>query len=463
MITNDDTIAAVASGVGGAVALIRVSGDRAVEIGDSVFRSVRDKKLADAAGFTLHYGHVADGETLLDDVLLSLFRAPHSYTGEDMIEISCHASPYVVQRLLELLLSAGARAATRGEFTLRAFLAGKMDLSQAEAVADMIAADNRAAHSLAFRQMKGGYSDEFNRLRQRLVELVSMLELELDFGEEDVEFADRKQLSELLSGVEEKIQRLISSFQLGNILKDGVPVTIVGAPNVGKSTLLNAFLSEEKALVSDIAGTTRDVIEDTLNIDGMLFRFIDTAGIRDTDDPLESLGIERTYDRMSRASVVLLMADARESTDEIAALYAGLPLREEQRVAVVLNKCDCLSPDELSAKQTGLSGRIPHPVFLISAKRQTNLGQLLDYLRDCADPQAAERNSTIVFNARHYEALQSALDALGRARTGMAQRLPADLLAQDIREVLYHIGTVTGQITTDEILGSIFSRFCIGK
>lgn len=465
MTLRNETIAAVATGTGGAISVIRISGERAIEIGDKLFRSVRRRPLSEAAGFTLHYGKIVDGTETIDDVLLSVFRAPHSYTGENMIEISCHASPCICRTILSLCTAQGARSAGPGEFTLRAFLAGKMDLSQAEAVADIIAADSRAALALASNQMRGGYSSEFEALRDKLVELASLLELELDFSEEDVEFADRDKLLELLSAIKKKIDELISSFALGNAVKNGVPVAIAGAPNVGKSTLLNAILKEEKALVSDIAGTTRDIIEDTLNIRGVLFRFIDTAGIRRTDDPLESMGIERTYDRIAKASIVLLMADARDDAQGIGSLYDSLPLREGQRCALLLNKCDCIPDEELLAKRDALARRTSLPVFTLSAKYRTNLDRLPDFLYRCVDNEGMlSDDRTIVFNARHHEALVRAKEALLRAETGILDRLPGDLLAQDIREIIFHTDTVTGkQISSDDILHSIFSRFCIGK
>lgn len=462
MIEND-TIAAVASGVGGAVTLIRVSGGEAIAAGDRIFRGVRGRRLADARGFTILYGTIRDGETVVDEVLVSVFRAPHSYTGEDMIEVSCHASAYIQREVMRLLVESGVRTAQPGEFTLRAFLAGKMDLSQAEAVADMIAADNRAAHALAYEQMRGGYSDEFGQLRGRLLELVSLVELELDFGEEDVEFADRTQLLDVLSSVGQRVDRLIASFGLGNVLKNGVPVAIVGVPNVGKSTLLNTLLCEEKALVSDIAGTTRDVIEDTLNIDGVTFRFIDTAGIRRTDDPLESLGIERTFDRIGRASVILLLTDARDSVDDIYAQYASLSFKEGQRIALILNKCDTLPDEELRQKRERLSSKIPHLVLPLSAKRQINLDELTGFLKRSVDSKTLNGDRIVVFNSRHHEILLRAHEALQRAREGIESGLAGDLLAQDIREVLHCIGLITGEITTDDILSSIFSKFCIGK
>lgn len=465
MTPQNETIAAVATGTGGAIAVIRISGERAIEIGDELFRSVKQRPLCEAEGFTLHYGKIMDGSETIDDVLLSVFRAPHSYTGENMIEISCHASPYICRKILSLATAHGARNAGPGEFTLRAFLAGKMDLSQAEAVADIIAADSKASLALASNQMRGGYSSEFDELRNKLIELSSLLELELDFSEEDVEFADRNKLSELLQTIHAKIDELISSFALGNAIKHGVPVAIAGAPNVGKSTLLNALLKEEKALVSDIAGTTRDVIEDTLNIRGVLFRFIDTAGIRRTDDPLENMGIERTYDRIAKASVVLLMADARDESEQIDSLYDSLPIKEGQQCAVLLNKCDCIPAEELNKKRDALTEKMGLPVFALSAKYRTHLEQLPDFLYHCIDKDGLlSDDRIIVFNARHHEALTHAREALLRAEAGLQEGLPSDLLAQDIREIIFHTDTVTGkQISSDDILHSIFSRFCIGK
>ena len=465
MTPQNETIAAVATGTGGAIAVIRISGERAIEIGDELFRSVKQRPISEAAGFTLHYGKIMDGSETIDDVLLSVFRAPHSYTGENMIEISCHASPYICRKILSLAAAHGARNAGPGEFTLRAFLAGKMDLSQAEAVADIIAADSKASLALASNQMRGGYSSEFDELRNKLIELSSLLELELDFSEEDVEFADRNKLSELLQTIHAKIDELISSFALGNAIKHGIPVAIAGAPNVGKSTLLNALLKEEKALVSDIAGTTRDVIEDTLNIRGVLFRFIDTAGIRRTDDPLENMGIERTYDRIAKASVVLLMADARDESEQIDSLYDSLPIKEGQQCAVLLNKCDCLPTEELNKKRNALTEKMGLPVFALSAKYRTHLEQLPDFLYHCIDKDGLlSDDRIIVFNTRHHEALIHAREALLRAEAGLQEGLPGDLLAQDIREIIFHTDTVTGkQISSDDILHSIFSRFCIGK
>ena len=460
---NDDTIAAVATGTGGAIAVIRLSGIRAIEIGDRLFDGVSGDKLSTKKGFTIHYGYIRKNNEILDDVLVSLFRGPHSYTGEDMLEISCHASGYITQEILQQCIRLGARAAQPGEFTLRAFLAGKMDLSQAEAVADIIAADNKASHLLATQQMRGGYSAEFLKLRDKLIELASLLELELDFGEEDVEFADRKQLQGIIDSVEAKIQRLTSSFSLGNTIKKGVPVAIIGSPNVGKSTLLNAILNEEKALVSNIAGTTRDTIEDTINIRGINFRFIDTAGIRRTDDPLENLGIDRTYSSIQKASVILWLVDAKEPIETIKKQIGSIQAQDGQKLALVLNKIDNLTEQELTEKQRNIHATVSIPTFSISAKKKINLETLIDFLYTSVDTGEIESGNTVVFNTRHYEALQNAQDAILRAKTNLAEGISGDLLSQDIREVLHHLGTITGEITTDDILRSIFTKFCIGK
>lgn len=465
MILSQETIVAVATGRGGAIAVIRLSGPQAIAVADAIFRSKSGAPLASQKGYTIHYGSIQDQGRPIDDVLVSVFRAPHSYTGEEMIEISCHASPYIQQEILRLCQLHGARAAQPGEFTLRAFLGGKMDLAQAEAVADIISADSRASHELATRQIRGGYSQEFAHLREELIELVSLLELELDFSEEDVQFADRSQIDKLMTVIGIKISKLKESFRLGNILKNGVPVAIVGSPNVGKSTLLNALVNEEKALVSDIAGTTRDVIEDTVNIDGVLFRFIDTAGIRETDDPLENLGIERTFQRLDQAAVVLLVTDARDTVEAMMPQLDTVDLRADQRVALLLNKADRISHEELERKLQALSHKTRYTVLGLSAKHRTRLDALIDFLKQSVDLDALQGEETIVFNARHHQALQSAEEAINRAKQSLADQLTGDLLSQDIREVLYHMNSITGtdEITSDDILKSIFSSFCIGK
>lgn len=462
---NTDTIVAVATGSGGAISIIRMSGDRAVEICDRIFEGVSGKPLAGRAGFTLHYGYIRDREKTVDDVLVSLFRAPHSYTGEDMVEISCHASRYIQQEILRLCFSKGARAAQAGEFTLRAFFNARMDLSQAEAVADIIAADSEASLRLAANQMRGGYSAEFMLLREKLLDLVALLELELDFGEEDVEFADRVQLRGLIGEIAAKIESLKKSFRLGNIVKNGIPVAIVGAPNAGKSTLLNALLNEERAIVSDIAGTTRDVIEDTINLDGVAYRFIDTAGIRRTEDRLERLGIERTLDQIAKASVVLLLADIRDETadirsqiDQVDRLASG----DDKVIGLLLNKADTVTGAEAEAKRACFATGA-FPVFAISAKTKGNMDRVMRFLVDAVDREALCQGDPVVFNARHYEALELAGQSIERALAGLESGLAGDLLAQDIRETLHHLAMITGEITTDQVLGTIFGKFCIGK
>lgn len=471
---HQDTIAAVATGVGGALAVIRVSGKQAIDICNRTFRARSGKSLNEAAGYTLHYGDITDScNEVIDDVVLSLFRAPRSYTGEDMVEISCHASQYIQGRILRTLISLGARSAEPGEFTIRAFLAGKLDLSQAEAVADMIASTDRATHALATNQMRGGYSSEFTALREQLIELVSLLELELDFGEEDVEFADRTKLAGLVERVQERVTSLLDSFTLGNAIKEGVAVAIVGSPNVGKSTLLNTLLCEERAMVSDIAGTTRDVIEESLNINGIRFRFIDTAGIRETSDKLEQMGIERTFSSILRARIVILLVEASSaSADSVRDCIASLTLRNDQKLCVVINKIDKLEGLELdplpdSPLQTMLKSihaTTPNtPIIAISAKIGTGIQRLREFLAADVSADPIYHGNTVVSNARHYEALQGAKSSLERAGAAMQTNLPADLLSQDLQETLHHLGLITGEITTNDILASIFSKFCIGK
>lgn len=451
MICDHDTIAAPATAAGGALAVIRVSGGNALTICDRIFRG--SAPLADAGGYTVHYGHImADGRTL-DDVLVTVFRAPRSYTGEDAAEISCHGSQYIVSETLRLLTAAGARMAQPGEFTIRAYLAGKLDLSQAEAVADIIASSSRASHALAANQMRGGYSAAFDTLREKLLHLTSQLELELDFSEEEVEFADRTQLRDTMRQIKERIDALRSSFSLGNAIKEGVAVAIVGAPNVGKSTLLNRLLNEERAMVSDIAGTTRDVIEERANIDGIVFRFLDTAGIRPTDDRLEQMGIQRTMSSIERARIVIHMVDASTLTGPVPA--PDFPLRPGQKLLTVVNKTD----------KAPAAWRLPEGVVGISAKHGEGIDALCDALRESVDTEALYHGDPVVSNSRHYEALSAAREALGQALDGLAHGLPTDLLSEEIRQVITHLGAITGRgaIAPDEILQNIFSKFCIGK
>lgn len=443
-----DTIVAPATASGGAIAVIRLSGPEAIACCDRVFRG--RKPLAEAAGQTLHYGRIMDGERTLDDVVVALYRAPHSYTGEDAAEISCHGSRYIVSEIISLLIRSGARAAQPGEFTVRAFLAGKLDLSQAEAVADLIASDSRASHALASTQMRGGYSAALGALRDELLQLASLLELELDFSEEDVQFADRTRLREMMLRIEAEITRLTDSFSLGNAIKQGVAVAIVGEPNAGKSTLLNRLLGEERALVSEIAGTTRDTVEETLNIDGVLFRFIDTAGLHDTSDRLEQMGIDRTQEAIRRAQIVLQVADATRP------LPPAVPVTAEQTHLLVINKSDC--------PQTQIPhSSLPAGALAISARTGEGIDRLLERLGSTLDTGSIYDGDPVISNSRHLDALRQALDALRRARTALDDTLPADLLSEDVRQVIHHLGTITGEISSDEILSQIFSRFCIGK
>jgi len=443
----NDTIVAPATAAGGAIAVVRMSGPAAFAICDAVFRGAR--RTAEAAGYTVLYGTIDDSGRTLDDVLVTVFRSPHSYTGEDAVEISCHGSRYIVQELLALLIRRGARMAEPGEFTMRAFLAGKLDLSQAEAVADLIASNTRTEHALAAGQMRGGYSAELETLREELLRLTALLELELDFGEEEVEFADRGQLRDAMERIAKKIDRLIGSFALGNVLKEGVAVAIVGRPNVGKSTLLNRLLNEERALVSAIPGTTRDSVEATLTLDGIRYRFIDTAGLRTTDDAIERMGIERTYACMSRAQIILQVVDAADPVAERLELRAG------QHCILVANKIDRMDPNAAAPP-------LPEGALPLSAREGQGMELLLEALRRAVDVAALDEGRTIVSNARHYEALRCARTSLGAALEGL-NTLPTDLLSEEIRQVIYHLGAITGRITDNEVLSQIFSKFCIGK
>lgn len=445
---NRDTIAAPATAAGGAIAVIRISGTEAFAVCDRLFRG--RTPLASAGGYTVHYGRITDGERVVDDVLATVFRAPRSYTGEDSVELSCHGSPYIVSEVLRLLLGAGARMAEPGEFTVRAYMNGKMDLSQAEAVADLIASSSRAAHTMASTQMRGGYSARLDALREELVGLTALLELELDFSEEDVEFADRGRLRSLMEQIRSEIVALGNSFSLGNAIKQGVPVAIVGAPNVGKSTLLNRLLNEDRAMVSDIAGTTRDVIEEQANIGGVMFRFLDTAGIRHTDDRLEQMGIERTMKSIERARIVIRMREAGTENRELD----GIRPAPDRRIIDVVNKCD-LYPD----------AALPEGAVAISAKRGEGIDELCRILRSEIDTEALYQGDVVVSHSRHVEALAAAADALDDALRGLDDGTPEDLLAEDIRQVIHHIGTITGrgEILSQEVLNHIFGKFCIGK
>ena len=484
-ILNEDTICAPATVPGtGAISVIRVSGPDAHAIADKVVKC-RKGSISEAAGYTIKFGNVYDAAgSIVDEVLVSVFRAPHSYTGENSVEISCHASSYIVSTLMNLLYTAGARAAEPGEFTQRAYLNGKMDLAQAEAVADVIASQNAAAHRVAFKQMKGGFSSELKGMRNELLELVSLMELELDFSEEEVEFADRSQLNNLLDQIVAHVSRLIDSFRLGNAIKNGVPVAIAGATNTGKSTLLNALLGEDRAIVSDVHGTTRDTIEETLNIDGILFRFIDTAGLRETTETVEKIGIERTFKKINEASIVLGMIDLTRDFDSTCETINEIISKvnfDEQTLAILLNKTDISKVNKKvtlynyivslldnkgishNMAETSLDSDAKVQIIPISAKNGAGLEILRTHLASTQRDLLADSDTTLVTNQRHAQALSDARASLLRVREGLASGIPTDLAAQDIREAIYHLGSIVGEISTDEVLGNIFRNFCIGK
>ena len=508
-IFTDGTICAPATIPGtGAISIIRVSGEDSLAIADKVI-DVKGESLSETEGYRLRYGTIfADDGSVLDNVIVSVFRAPHSYTGENSVEISCHASRFIVNAVLELLVNAGARIAAPGEFTRRAFVNGKMDLAQAEAVADVIASQSAASHKVAMNQLKGGFSSELRVLREKLLTMTSLLELELDFSEEDVEFASRSELGALVNEALAHIGRLTDSFSRGNAIKNGVPVAIVGATNTGKSTLLNALLGEERAIVSDIAGTTRDTIEETLNLGGVMFRFIDTAGIRETDELVEKIGIERTFKKLDEASIVLGMTDLSRGEDSVLAdaeyIWSKVNACGTGREFLLLvNKCDVDGIESVAAGSAGVGSRagfagtgsgagyvetgseagcagkagkmarieaalrekgIVTKMIPISAKTGSGLPELTEALAEIGHRITGDTDETLVTNIRHYEALSRAATALGRVRDGLkVATLPPDLIAQDLREALYHLGEIVGEISTDEVLGNIFRKFCIGK
>lgn len=462
---NQDTICAVSTAPGtGGIAVIRVSGPEAIALCDSIFVPRKEgKNLPGRKAYTLTYGSIVRGEEPVDDVVVALFRAPHSFTGEDTVEITCHGSTYIQQEIVHLLIEKGCRNALPGEYTQRAFLHGKMDLSQAEAVADLIASTSAGMHNLALRQMRGEFSNELTKLRSRLLDFTSLIELELDFSEEDVEFADRTNLKQLAAEIEQLISRLADSFRVGNAIKNGIPVAIVGETNAGKSTLLNLLVGEERAIVSDIHGTTRDVIEDTITLSGITFRFIDTAGIRETTDRIESLGIERTFQKLDQASILLWVIDLTTPSSQIEALARTiLPKAEGKKTILVFNKADLLSPAELAGKQHLLSSAPAERIY-ISAKQRSNTSLLQTLLLEAAALPDLSTSDIIVANARHYEALLHARSAIRRVLEGLSQHLSGDFLSQDIRECMHYLGEITGQISNEEILGNIFGKFCIGK
>ena len=463
---NQDTICAIATAQGGAIGSIRVSGPEAISITSRIFQPAKaGKLLSEQKPYTLTFGRIYNGEEVIDEVLVSLFRAPHSYTGEDSTEITCHGSSYILQQVMQLLIKNGCRMAQPGEYTQRAFLNGKMDLSQAEAVADLIASSSAATHRLAMSQMRGGFSKELTDLRSKLLNFTSMIELELDFSEEDVEFADRSALRKLADEIEQVISRLVHSFNVGNAIKNGVPVAIIGETNAGKSTLLNVLLNEDKAIVSDIHGTTRDVIEDTINIGGITFRFIDTAGIRETNDTIESLGIERTFQKLDQAEIVLWMVDSSDASSQIKQLSEKIiPRCEEKQLIVVFNKADLLGTTHSDEVLSAASSIIPDAeCIFISAKKRQNTDVLQKKLIAAANLPTITQNDVIVTNARHYEALTHALEAIGRVQQGLANNLSGDFVAQDIRECIFHLSDIAGEVTNDMVLQNIFQHFCIGK
>ncbi|MDR2120647.1 MAG: tRNA uridine-5-carboxymethylaminomethyl(34) synthesis GTPase MnmE [Tannerella sp.] len=461
-----DTICAVSTPAGtGGIAVVRISGTEALTACDALFTPHRkDSRLSAQAAYTVSYGTVGDGDEVVDEALATVFRAPHSFTGEDMVEIACHGSLYIQRRILQLLIGKGCRTAMPGEFTQRAFLNGKMDLSQAEAVADLIASTSAGMHKVALNQMRGGFTGALAQLREQLLHFASLVELELDFAEEDVTLADRSQLTRLAAEIAMHLSRLVRSFDLGNAIKNGIPVAIVGETNVGKSTLLNHLLNEEKAIVSEIHGTTRDAIEDVINISGISFRFIDTAGIRDTDNEIEMLGIERTYRKIQQAAIVVWMIDATRFSEKIEKITEKIiPKTRNKQLIVIVNKTDLISAEEKQVLDEELLLQIPAKRIYLSAKYRQNTEALEAALLEAAGLPEIGSGDLVVTNVRHYEALAKALESINRVREGLKNGISGDFVAQDIRECIHHLGAITGEISTDEILGDIFKNFCIGK
>lgn len=460
---NGDTICALSTPPGvGAIAVIRVSGDKTFKICDKIFHPQNKKvKLKTSESHKIYFGLIKDKDNILDEVLISVFKNPHSYTGEDSVEISCHGSEFIQQKIIELLLKQGIRLAEPGEFTLRAFLNGKFDLSQAEAVADLIASHSKTSHELAINQMRGGFSDKIKKLRKQLINFSSLIELELDFSEEDVEFADREKLSELLSELKNEVTTLIDSFSIGNVLKKGIPVAIIGKANVGKSTLLNTILNEEKAIVSDIPGTTRDFIEDTIIIKGVSFRFIDTAGLRDAQDKIETIGIERTHQKIKQAKIILYVFDVSKCTSErlhkIVEEFSEYIKDNSKHFILIGNKID-----KLIEMPKGVKELFDLETIFISAKRKENISAISESLMRSINTEMMI-NTTIISNSRHFEMLTKVNDAITNIENGLLNDIPTDLLTTDIRDALHYLGEITGEITTNEILGNIFGKFCIGK
>jgi len=467
MSRKEETICAPATSQGGAISVIRMSGSQCFGICEKVFFPY-DKKvnIGEQKGFSIIHGEIRDGKEIIDDVLASIYKSPNSYTGEDTVEISCHGSSYIITKILELLIRNGAISALPGEFTQRAFLNGKMDLSQAEAVADLVASGTKAAHRLALNQMRGGFSAEISKLRSELLRFASLIELELDFGEEDVQFADRKELTQIIKKVKNLADKLADSFRLGNVIKNGIPVAIVGKPNSGKSTLLNSLLNEERAIVSEIPGTTRDVIEDSIVINGLEYRFIDTAGLRDTSDKIESLGIKKTNEKILQASVILMVDEITEPAefinqraDSIRKMIIGFG----KKLIVLINKIDEGDQSGMDNLKRNIYLDIDDSLLFISAKNLTGLDKLRARLGKILEKGNFSQEDVIITNVRHFEALRHVSGSLDRVISGLAEKIPEDLIAIDIRQAIHFLGEITGEITTDEILGNIFKNFCIGK
>jgi len=455
-----DTIIALATPSGvGAIAVIRLSGEKSIEIVNQFFKSKSGKRnLTEVKSHTIHLGNIIENDRIIDEVLITVFKNPKSYTGENVVEINCHGSVYIQQEILQLFLQNGVRNADAGEFTLRAFLNGKMDLSQAEAVADLIASNSAASHQVALQQMRGGFSTEIENLRQQLLNFASLIELELDFAEEDVEFADRTEFKKLIDKINAVLKRLIDSFALGNVLKNGIPIAIVGEPNVGKSTLLNALLNEEKAIVSHIAGTTRDAIEDEINIEGVAYRFIDTAGIRTTEDFVENIGIKKTFENIEKAQLVLQLIDA-EHIDTLQKNISQLETKyPSKKILTIVNKADLLTEEQILTLKNKFENLI-----VLSAKHKTGIHKLTETLTHLVNKGALSNNETIVSNSRHFEALNNAYNSIKEVQKGIDLNISTDLFAIDIRQALFHLGEITGEVTTEDLLGNIFANFCIGK
>ena len=464
---TDDTIVALATATGvGAISVIRLSGKEAIELADKVFKTLNGKPLSEAPSHTVHLGTIKSENQVIDECLATIFKGKKSYTGEPVVEFSCHGSAYITQEVIKLCLANGARLAEAGEFTKRAFLNGKLALNQAEAVADLIASDSKASHQVALQQMRGGFTSEIEGLRQELLNFASLIELELDFSEEDIEFADRSQFEQLLKRIKTTLQGLVQSFSAGNAIKNGIPVAIVGKPNAGKSTLLNTLLNEERAIVSDIAGTTRDTIEETLHIDGFTFRFIDTAGIRDTKDQIEAIGVEKAKEKIKKAQIVLYLYNEKENTTDEVIHFVTENYHKEAKFILLHNKIEDLQ-EGITPFDNEILASIPEEYIFsqlrISAKENINIDELKKILSLYVKNLSPSAGNTIITNIRHYEALNNALQALEKVEEGMQIRLSGDLLAIDIRETLYHLGSITGAVSNDELLGNIFSRFCIGK